>query len=119
MAIIPERAMAFIDLMNLYERLGQQGLNTNLDYYKFSSKMGEPHRRLIRCHVGPPSQIIPAGTDRIFVWSNTRSVYLPGESQTTGNAPYGGYGPLTATTTTSPGTMTSRTGHLMLTGRPR
>ncbi|OGL21439.1 MAG: hypothetical protein A3G44_17270 [Candidatus Rokubacteria bacterium RIFCSPLOWO2_12_FULL_73_47] len=43
--------MAFIDLMNLYESLGQQGLNTNLDYYRFSCKMAEPHRRLIRCHV--------------------------------------------------------------------
>ncbi len=65
--------------------------------------------------LGPPSQIIPAGSDRIFVWSNTISVYLPGQSQTTVNAPYGGYGPLTATTTTSPGTMISRTGHLVLT----
>lgn len=47
----PERAMVFIDAMNLYESLGELELNTNVDYYKFACKLAEPHRRLIRCHV--------------------------------------------------------------------
>ena len=49
--VMPERAMVFIDAMNLYESLGALGLNTNVDYYKFGLKLAEPQRRLIRCHV--------------------------------------------------------------------
>lgn len=47
--IAPERAMVFIDLMNLYESMGDLSINTNLDYSKFAAKLVEPHRRLIRC----------------------------------------------------------------------
>lgn len=47
----PERAMVFVDAMNLYESLGALKLNTNVEYYKFAGKLAEPHRRLIRCHV--------------------------------------------------------------------
>lgn len=47
----PERAMVFVDAMNLYESLGALKINTNVDYHKFSLKLIEPHRRLIRCHV--------------------------------------------------------------------
>lgn len=47
----PERAMVFVDAMNIYESLGALNLNTNLDYYKFACKLAEPQRRLIRCHV--------------------------------------------------------------------
>jgi uncharacterized LabA/DUF88 family protein len=47
----PERAMVFIDLMNLYESLGTQKINTNVDYSKFAHKLAETHRRLIRCHL--------------------------------------------------------------------
>ena len=50
-AVAPERAMVFIDLMNLYESLGGSGLDTNVDYYKLAAKLAEPRRRLIRCHV--------------------------------------------------------------------
>lgn len=49
--IAPERAMVFIDAMNLYESLGGLKINTNVDYYKFAAKLAGPHRRLIRCHV--------------------------------------------------------------------
>lgn len=49
--LAPERAMVFIDLMNLYESLGQLKIDTNVDYYKFALKLAEPHRRLIRCYV--------------------------------------------------------------------
>ena len=49
----PEKAMVFIDAMNLYESLGPKGLkiNTNIDYYKFASKIAGPQRRLIRVYV--------------------------------------------------------------------
>lgn len=49
--IAPERAMVFIDLMNLYETLGTLRLNTNIDYYKFSLKLAGGQRRLIRAYV--------------------------------------------------------------------
>lgn len=49
--MVPERAMVFIDLMNLYESLGQLKIQTSVDYYKFAYKLAAPHRRLIRCHV--------------------------------------------------------------------
>jgi uncharacterized LabA/DUF88 family protein len=49
--ITPERAMVFIDLMNVYESLGNLGVNTQLDYYKLALKLAEAQRRLIRCHV--------------------------------------------------------------------
>ncbi len=49
--ITPERAMVFVDLMNLYESLGALHVSTNVDYYKLACKLAEPHRRLIRCHV--------------------------------------------------------------------
>lgn len=51
--ISPERVMVFIDAMNFYESLGRKGLNinTNIDFYKFSSKLACPHRRLIRVYV--------------------------------------------------------------------
>jgi len=49
--IAPERAMVFIDAMNLYESMGGLGINTNIDYYKLSLKLIGPQRRLIRCHV--------------------------------------------------------------------
>lgn len=49
--IVPERAMVFIDLMNLYESLGDLGVRTNVDYYKMAIKLAGPQRRLIRCHV--------------------------------------------------------------------
>lgn len=47
----PERAMVFIDLMNIYESMGELRMNTNVDYSKLAAKMVEAHRRLIRCHV--------------------------------------------------------------------
>lgn len=48
-----EKAMVFIDAMNLYESLGPKGLkiNTNIDYYKFASKIVGRQRRLIRVYV--------------------------------------------------------------------
>lgn len=49
-AIVPERAMVFIDLMNLYESLGNLKAKTDVDYHKLALKLAEPHRRLIRCH---------------------------------------------------------------------
>jgi uncharacterized LabA/DUF88 family protein len=49
--ITPERAMVFIDLMNLYESLGALGVSTNVDYHKLALKLAESHRRLIRCYV--------------------------------------------------------------------
>lgn len=49
--LVPEKAMVFIDAMNLYEGLGDLQINTNIDYYKFARKLVEAHRRLIRCHV--------------------------------------------------------------------
>ncbi len=49
--IVPERAMGFIDLMNLYESLGALGISTNIDYSKLGAKLAGPQRRLIRCHV--------------------------------------------------------------------
>lgn len=49
--IVPERAMVFIDAMNLYESMASLGANTNIDYYKFSYKLVGPQRRLIRAHV--------------------------------------------------------------------
>lgn len=49
--VMPERAMVFVDAMNLYESLGALRLNPNVDYYKFALKLAETHRRLIRCHV--------------------------------------------------------------------
>jgi uncharacterized LabA/DUF88 family protein len=49
--IAPERAMVFIDLMNLYKALESAGVNTNIDYYKLALKLAQPHRRLIRCYV--------------------------------------------------------------------
>lgn len=49
--VMPERAMVFIDAMNLYESLGALRLNPNVDYYKFGLKLAEAQRRLIRCHV--------------------------------------------------------------------
>lgn len=49
--ITPERAMVFVDLMNLYESLRGLGVNTNVDYHKLALKLAEPRRRLIRCHV--------------------------------------------------------------------
>lgn len=49
--VAPEKAMVFIDLMNLYESMGAERLNTNLDYHKFSAKLAGPQRRLIRTHV--------------------------------------------------------------------
>ncbi len=50
-ATTPDRAMVFIDLMNVYESLASLKTNTNIDYHKLSQKLAEPHRRLIRCHV--------------------------------------------------------------------
>lgn len=52
-AMAPERAMVFIDAMNLYESLGVKGLKikTDIDYYKFACKLASPHRRLIRAYV--------------------------------------------------------------------
>lgn len=47
----PERAMVFVDAMNLYESLGELGIGTNIDYYKFACKLAEANRRLIRCYV--------------------------------------------------------------------
>ena len=47
---MPERAMVFIDLMNLYESLGDLRISPNVDYHKFAVKLAEPNRRLIRCH---------------------------------------------------------------------
>jgi uncharacterized LabA/DUF88 family protein len=49
--IAPERAMVFIDAMNLYESLRNLSINTNIDFYKFSCKLACPHRRLVRVHV--------------------------------------------------------------------
>ncbi len=43
--------MVFIDAMNVYESLSELGVNTNLDYHKLATKLVEPQRRLIRCHV--------------------------------------------------------------------
>ena len=43
--------MVFVDLMNLYESMGDLKMNTNVDYSKFANKLTEPHRRLIRCHI--------------------------------------------------------------------
>ncbi len=43
--------MVFIDAMNLYEGLQDIGVDTKLDYYKFSLKLVGPQRRLIRAHV--------------------------------------------------------------------
>jgi len=43
--------MVFIDAMNMYESIGNLGLNTNIDYYKLSLKLAGLNRRLIRCHV--------------------------------------------------------------------
>ena len=56
-AMTPERAMVFIDAMNLYEGLGDLKkhidpmINTNVDCSKLAKKLVEAHRRLIRCHV--------------------------------------------------------------------
>lgn len=47
----PERAMVFVDLMNVYESLGNLKVDTNIDYYKLALKLAGPQRRLIRCHV--------------------------------------------------------------------
>jgi uncharacterized LabA/DUF88 family protein len=49
--LVPEKAMVFIDAMNLYESLGALSLSGNVDYYKFSLKLAGPSRRLIRGHV--------------------------------------------------------------------
>ena len=46
-----ERAMVFVDAMNLYESLGGLNMATNVDYYKFAGKLAEAHRRLVRCYV--------------------------------------------------------------------
>lgn len=47
----PERAMVFVDLMNVYESLGNLKVDTNIDYYKLALKLAGPQRRLIRRHV--------------------------------------------------------------------
>jgi|GEM_PF-1800163 hypothetical protein len=47
----PERAMVFIDLMNLYKSLESLRVDTNVDYHRLALKLAEPHRRLIRCYV--------------------------------------------------------------------
>lgn len=65
--------------------------------------------------LGPPTQMIPAGTDRIFVWSETQQGVLPGQSTTTFHVPSSPYSPPTATTTTTPDIIVRRTSHLMLT----
>jgi uncharacterized LabA/DUF88 family protein len=49
--ITPERAMVFVDLMNLYKSLEGLGVDTNVNYYKLARKLAEPNRRLIRCYV--------------------------------------------------------------------
>lgn len=49
--LVPEKAMVFIDAMNLYESLQGIGVDTKLDYYKFSLKLVGPQRRLIRAYV--------------------------------------------------------------------
>jgi len=49
--IAPERAIVFVDAMNLYESLGTLKINTNIDYYKFALKLAGQHRRLIRSYV--------------------------------------------------------------------
>ena len=49
--MVPERAMVFVDAMNIYESLGALKLNPNVDYYKFALKLVGAQRRLIRCHV--------------------------------------------------------------------
>ncbi len=49
--VTPERAMVFIDLMNLYESMGSLKINTNVDYFKLARKLVGSERRLIRCHV--------------------------------------------------------------------
>ena len=49
--LVPEKAMVFIDAMNLYEGLQDIGVDTKLDYYKFSLRLVGPQRRLIRVHV--------------------------------------------------------------------
>ena len=49
--LTPERAMVFVDLMNLYKSLESLGVNTNVNYHKLALKLAEPHRRLIRCYV--------------------------------------------------------------------
>lgn len=49
--ISQERAMVFVDLMNVYESLGLFRVSTNVDYYKMAIKLAGPQRRLIRCHV--------------------------------------------------------------------
>lgn len=49
--VTPERAMVFVDAMNLYESMGTQGINTNVDYNKIAGKLTGPSRRLIRSYV--------------------------------------------------------------------
>lgn len=49
--VVPERAMVFIDAMNLYESMAALKTNTNIDYYKLSIKLAGPQRRLIRAYV--------------------------------------------------------------------
>jgi len=49
--LLPEKAMVFVDAMNLYEGLQVLGVDTRLDYYKFSLKLVGPRRRLVRVYV--------------------------------------------------------------------
>jgi hypothetical protein len=49
--IVPEKAMVFIDAMNLYESLQDLGAETKLDYHKFSLKLAGKEKRLIRTYV--------------------------------------------------------------------
>jgi len=49
--LVPEKAMVFIDAMNIYESLRALGADTRLDYYKLAVKLAGPQRRMIRAHV--------------------------------------------------------------------
>jgi hypothetical protein len=37
--LVPEKAMVFIDAMNVYESLRALGVDTRLDYYKLAVKL--------------------------------------------------------------------------------
>jgi hypothetical protein len=50
-ALVPEKAMVFIDAMNVYESLRALGADTRLDYYKLAIKLAGTQRRMIRAHV--------------------------------------------------------------------
>ena len=43
--LVPEKAMVFIDAMNVYESLRALGADTRLDYYKLAVKLAGTQRR--------------------------------------------------------------------------